>query len=167
MQEPKIKRIKKQIDDYFLKTVNPQEKTIYQFFKKEITSKDIRGTQIDVPILGKNAQKRKYVLAVWRIPNFYHIIPWLRLALPENSSSSSIELILPVLHGDLPKIWSKGKKDYRLTLEYKPGKHDPVIRLSTNFVSLQDVQEIQEIIRIFHRKIKAYGSSVKTKSTFS
>lgn len=161
MQNPNVKILKKQVQDYFSKTDNLQEKTIFQFFSKEIKSKDLMGVHSDIPVLGKSIQKRKYLLALWRISNYSQTIPWIRLALPSSNTTASLELILPVFHGDMPKLWSKGKSYFRLVLQYNTGKHGPMFRIFTNQITIQDLPEILEIVTKFHRKIKTYGSLVK------
>lgn len=161
MQGPDLDKIKKRIDEYFLKTDDLQEKGIYQFFTKEIKSKDIMGMQTDIPIIGKSQIKRKYVLALWRVSNFSQTIPWIRIALPDNNTPSSLEIVLPVFHSDMPKFWSKGKSYFRFVTQYKPGKHGPTIQLFTNPVDTEDIPEILEIVTKFHRKIRTYSSSQK------
>jgi len=147
----------KKVDDYFSGTENIQEKTIYQFFKKEIKSQDIKMAHTDVSIIGNSAKKREYVGALWKIPNYHKTIPWLRIGIPYDDISPALEIVLPVFHGDMPDLWSKGKGYFRLVIRFTFEKHGPTLQMFTNPVGLQESSEIINIITAFHRKIKTYS----------
>jgi len=57
---------REETENYFSKSENSQEKVMYQFFKKEMKSHDIRIAHTDVSIIGNTRKKRKYVCALWR-----------------------------------------------------------------------------------------------------
>ncbi|MDH3618149.1 MAG: hypothetical protein OES14_03750 [Nitrosopumilus sp.] len=160
MTNAKILALKKEIGAYFLKSENLHEKGLYQFFKKEIKSKDIKISHTDVSIIGTSQKKRKYLCALWRPSNYYQTIPWLRIGIPDDAKFPSIEIVLPVFHGDMPSLWSKGKSYFRLGIKYSLGIHGQTVQMFTNSVSLRDMREILEITNIFYRKIKAYDSGV-------
>ena len=87
---------------------------MYEFFKKEINSHDLKMAHTDTSIIGDSLKKREYVCAIWKIPNFHKTFPWLRIGISHDGTSPSLELILPVFHGDIPEPWSKGEKYFRL-----------------------------------------------------
>lgn len=111
---------------------------------------------IDVAIIGNSTKKREYVCAIWKIPNYHRTIPWLRIGIPYDDIPPALEVVLPVFHGDMPDVWSKGKGYFRLGMEYTFGKHGPTLQLFTNPVGLQESSEVINIITAFHRKIKTY-----------
>lgn len=157
MENSRVSKAKKQIDDYFSRIEELSEKTMYEFFKKEIKSKDIMGTHSDIPIMGKSQKERKYIFGLWRITNYSNVIPWIRIGISGEEKTSSLEIVLPVLHGDMPKLWSHGKSYFRLVIGYKPGNHGPILQFFTNYLGMHDVPEILEIMTKFHRKIKSYS----------
>lgn len=158
MDKSKVSKIKKELDDYFSKTEDPSAKSMYDFFNKEISSKDIMGEHIDVPIMGKSQKKRKYLFGLWRVTNYSNVIPWIRLGIPYDDTTPSLEIVLPILHGDMPDLWSKGNSYFRLAIGFKPSKHGPTLQFFTNYVGMHDVPEILEITTKFHRKIRSYGN---------
>ncbi|MDH3313823.1 MAG: hypothetical protein OEM28_11870 [Nitrosopumilus sp.] len=99
------------------KSENPHEKAMYQFFKKEIRLHDIKISHTDVSVTGNTRKERKYICGVWKIPNFHKTIPWIRIGIPHDDISPSLEIVLPVFHGDMPNLWSKGKNYFRLGME--------------------------------------------------
>ncbi|MEJ2260820.1 MAG: hypothetical protein P8X83_04075 [Nitrosopumilaceae archaeon] len=129
-------KIKKEIDDYFSRIEDPSAKAMHQFFKK----------------------KRKYIFGLWRVTNYSNVIPWIRLGIPSDETTPSLEIVLPILHGDMPKLWSQGKSYFRMVIGYKPGKHGPIIQFFTNYLGMHDVPEILEITTKFHRKIRSYSN---------
>ena len=154
----KITKRREEIERYFSNSNNSHEKTIHQFFKKEVKPQDIRIEHTDVSIINNTGGKRKYVCALWKMPNYHKIIPWLRIGIPYNETSPSLEIVLPVFHGDMPKLWSKGSSYFRLGMEYTIGKYGPTLQFFTNPVDLQNVSEILDVIKVFHRKIKNYDT---------
>jgi len=156
--DTKILKLKKEMDDYFANSENIHEKTMYQFFKHEVKSKDIKIAHEDQSIISSTKKTQKYLCAIWKPTNYYKTIPWLRIGIPVDSGYSSIEVVLPVFHSDMPKLWSHGKSYFRLGIKYKIGKQGQTFQLFTNLVSIRDMVEISEIIRIFYRKIKAYDA---------
>ena len=163
MTNPKLKKIMDEVKEAFLQTDDPQEKIIYQFFKNEIKPSHIVGTQFDLPLTGKSRIKRKYVNAIWKLPSFFNTHPWIRFSIPSNNLKSNIEIVLPVFHGDIPKIWSSGKDYFRMVLSYKAKKKGPTIRLVTNSIDVSDLPEILEVTKKFHRTIKNTKTSSKIK----
>ena len=150
--------------EYFSKSLDDHEKVMYQFFKKEIKAKDIKPSQIDESIFGYSNKQQKYVCAIWRPSNYYKTIPWIRIGIPNDHNNPSIEVVLPVFSGDMPDLWSKGKKYFRLAIKYSIGKHGPSFQLLTNSISKRDMVEIIEIIGIFYRKIKSYDSAMSVRN---
>jgi hypothetical protein len=151
-------KIKKEIDDYFSRIEDPSAKAMHQFFNKEVVSRDIMGVHTDIPIMGKSQKKRKYIFGLWRVTNYSNVIPWIRLGIPSDETTPSLEIVLPILHGDMPKLWSQGKSYFRMVIGYKPGKHGPIIQFFTNYLGMHDVPEILEITTKFHRKIRSYSN---------
>ncbi|MDH3341230.1 MAG: hypothetical protein OEL84_08090 [Nitrosopumilus sp.] len=154
----KITKRREEIESYFSNSKNSHERAIHQFFKKEINPQDIRIEHTDVSIIGNTVEKRKYACALWKMPSYHKIIPWLRIGIPYDEVSPSLEVVLPVFHGDMPKLWSKGRSYFRLGIEYTIGKHGPILQFFTNPVDLQNVSEILDVIKVFHRKIKSYDT---------
>lgn len=155
----KVTKKRKEIYDYFSKSENSHEKAMYQFFKKEIRSHDIKISHKDVSIIGNTRKEREYVCAIWKVPNFHKTIPWLRIGISHSDISPSLEIVLPVFHGDMPNLWSKGKNYFRLVIEYTIGEHGGMLQFFTNPIDLQDTAEILNVIKEFNRKIKSYEIS--------
>ena len=153
------------MDEYFSKSENLHEKALHKFFKKEIKSKDIRISHIDESIIGNSKKTRKYVCGVWRSSNYYKTIPWIRMGIPIDAKDSSLELVLPVFHGDMPQLWSKGKGYFRLGVKYTIKNQGQTFQMFTNSVSIRDMVEILEILGIFYRKIKAYDAVKELKKS--
>jgi len=130
---------------------------LYEFFKKEIKPHDLKMAHTDTSIIGNSSKKQEYVCGIWKIPNFHKTIPWLRIGIPHDGTSPSLELVLPVFHGDMPDLWSKGKKYFRLGLKFTIGKHGLTLQCFTNPLSLQDTAEIINILTLAHRKIRTYN----------
>lgn len=149
-------KIKNEIDEYFSKSKNGDEKTMYNFFKKEIEDQNIKTAHIDISITGRDKQKRKYVGAIWKIPNYHKTMPWLRIGVSQDEIPPSLELVLPIFHGDMPKLWSEGKNYFRLGIEYTIGEHEPMLQFYTNSVGISETAEIMAILKTFQRKIKSY-----------
>lgn len=82
----------------------------------------------------------------------------MRLGISSHDAAPSLEIVLPVLQGDMRGIWSKGKSHFKLGIEYTIGKHGPTMQFFTNPVGLHDTTEILNILTIFHRKIKTYST---------
>jgi len=158
MPNPQSVKIRKEMNEYFSKSVNVHENTMYQFFKNEIMSNDIKISQIDESIIGYSNKTQKYVCAIWRPSNYYKTIPWVRIGIPNDHHNPSIEVVLPIFSGDMPDLWSKGKKYFRLVMKYSIGKHGPAFQMFTNSISKRDMVELLEIIGIFYRKIKSYDA---------
>ena len=156
MSNANVSKTLKQIDKYFSKSDNEDEKTMYQFFKKEIKSKDIKIAHTDMSIIGRAKKTRRYACGFWRVQNYHKTIPWVRIGISDDNTSPSLEIILPVFHGDVPELWSKGKSYFRFGIKYTIGKHGPTLQLFTNRIDLDDTVEITDIITVFHRKIKAH-----------
>jgi hypothetical protein len=152
----KVTKRKKEIQDYFLESKNPHEKAMYRFFKNEIKSHDIKIAHIDLSIIGNTRRERRYLCAVWKVPNFRKTIPWIRIGIPYDDISPSLEIVLPVFHGDMPNLWSKGKSYFRLGIEYTVGEHDGTLQFFTNPIGLHDTAEILNVIKEFNKKIKSY-----------
>ena len=154
----KIIKLQKEMEHYFSKSENFHEKTMYKFFKKEVKPRDIRISHEDESIIGHAKKSQKYLCAIWRPSNYYKTIPWLRIGIPTESGFPSIELVLPVFHGDMPTLWSHGKSYFRLGVKYTLGKHGQTFQMFTNAISKRDMTEILEIVGIFYRKIKSYDT---------
>ena len=159
MSSSTVKSTLKSIDQYFARSQVPQENVLYKFFKKEIKSTDIKITHLDISIIGTSRKKRKYACALWRIPNYHKTIPWVRIGISEYTRSPSLELVLPVFHGDMPEFWSKGKNYFRLGIKYVIGKHGMTIQMFTNPIDVKDTSEILSIMTIFHRKITSHSTN--------
>ena len=158
MLHSNVTKTLKQIDKYFTSSDDPNEKVMYQFFKKEIKSKDIKIAHTDMSIIGRTKKTRKYVCGFWRVQNYHRTIPWIRIGISDDSTSPSLEIILPVFHGDVPELWSKSKNHFRLGIKHVIGKQGPTIQLFSNPMDIDDTVEIVDIITVFHRKLKAYGT---------
>jgi len=154
----KVTKSKEEISNYFEISENPFEHAMYQFYKKEIKPNDVKITHTDISIIGNSKKERKYLCAIWKIPNYHNAVPWIRLGIPDDDGFSSLELVLPVFHGDLPEFWSRGKSYFRLGMEFKIGKHGPTLQFFTNPVDIHDITEILSVITIFTRKIKSYAT---------
>ena len=157
MSDISISKIKKHVDRYFLSSDILEEKTMYQFFKKEIKTKDIKLSHTDSSVIGRTKKTRKYICGVWRVQNYHKTIPWIRIGVADDNSSASLEMVLPIFHGDMPELWSKGRNYFRLGIEYTISKHGPILQMFTNPIDINDTSEVIDIITVFHRKIQAYG----------
>ena len=156
MSNANVSKTMKQIDKYFSKSDDENEKTMYRFFKKEIKLKDIKIAHTDMSIIGRTKKTRRYVCGFWRVQNYHKTIPWIRIGISDDNTSPSLEIILLVFHGDVPELWSKGKNYFRFGIKYAIGKHGPTVQLFTNRIGLDDTVEITDIITVFHRKIKSH-----------
>jgi len=67
------------------------------------------------------------MFVLWKIPNYHKTIPWLRIGIQYDEISPSLELILPVFHGDMLKLWSNGRSYFRLGIGYTVGDHGPTL----------------------------------------
>lgn len=54
----KLLNKRKEIDDYFSNSKNLHEKSMSQFFNKEINDQDLKMTQTDFPVMGDSKKKR-------------------------------------------------------------------------------------------------------------
>ena len=156
-----VSKTLKQIEKYLSSSADANEKIMYQFFKREVKSKDIKIAHTDMSILGRTKRTRKYVCGLWRVQNYHKTIPWIRIGVSDDKTSPSLEIVLPVFHGDMPELWSKGKRYFRLGIKYVIGKHGPTLQLFTNPNDFSDTVEIIDIVTIFHRKMKAYEAGLK------
>ena len=64
MSNANVSKTLKQIDKYFSKSDDENEKTMYRFFKKEIKSKDIKIAHTDMSIIGRNQKDKKICMRI-------------------------------------------------------------------------------------------------------
>lgn len=162
MSDDNISKTLKQIDNYFSESKDVNENAMYRFFKEEIKSEDIKIAHTDISIIDGTKKTRRYICGFWRVQNYHKTIPWVRIGISDDGTSPSLEIVLPVFHGDMPKLWSKGKSYFRLAIKYVIKKHGPILQLFTNPIDIDDTVEIVDIVTVFHRKIKAYESKEKS-----